>query len=141
MIKNQANIFPFVLRDSIGQGIENLSPSVQIRKDSGSFTSTTNTPTEVGDGLYEVSLTAAECNCNVMAIKVYLPDGQFPAILSSITLDAPVDSRLAVIQALLDNWDVDGTTLTCYDSNGSVLETCTLTKDSNDEIIAVTPDE
>lgn len=83
MIKNQANIYQFVLRDMIGQGTTGLSPTVRIRKDSGSFAATTNTPTEVGNGLYEVALTATECNCDIMAIEVSLPDGQFPAILTN----------------------------------------------------------
>lgn len=83
MIKNQANIYQFVLRDMIGQGMTGLSPTVRIRKDTGSFAATTNTPTEVGNGLYEVALTATECNCDIMAIEVTLPDGQFPAILAN----------------------------------------------------------
>lgn len=83
MIKNQANIYQFVLRDMIGQGVTGLTPTVQIRKDSGSFAATTNTPTEVGYGAYEVTLTATECNCDVMMFMVTLPDGQFPAILEN----------------------------------------------------------
>lgn len=83
MIKNQANIYQFVLRDMIGQGVTGLTPTVQIRKDSGSFAATTNAPTEVGYGAYEVTLTATECNCNVMMFLVTLPDGQFPAILEN----------------------------------------------------------
>lgn len=83
MNKNQSNIYQFVLRDMIGQGVTGLSPTVRIRKDTDSFTATTNTPTEVGYGLYEVALTAAECNCDIMAIEVSLPDGQFPAILTN----------------------------------------------------------
>lgn len=67
----------------IGQGVTGLTPTVRIRKDTGSFTATTNTPTEVGNGLYEVALTATECNCDIMAIEVTLPDGQFPAILTN----------------------------------------------------------
>lgn len=83
MIKNQANIYQFVLRDMIGQGVTGLSPTVRIRKDTGSFAATTNTPSEVGYGLYEVALTTTECNCDIMAIEVTLPDGQFPAILAN----------------------------------------------------------
>lgn len=83
MIKNQSNIYQFVLRDMIGQGMTGLSPTVQIRKDSGSFAAATNTVSEVSDGLYEIALTASECNCDIMAFKVTLPDGQFPAILTN----------------------------------------------------------
>ena len=83
MIKNQANIYQFILRDSIGQGQTGLSPTVQIRKDSGSFAAATNSVSEVSDGMYEIALTATECNCDIMAIKVSLPSGQFPAILAN----------------------------------------------------------
>lgn len=86
MIKNQSNIYQFILRDMIGQGMTGLSPTVQIRKDSGSFAATTNAPTEVGYGAYEVILTATECNCDVMMFMVTLPDGQFPAILENESL-------------------------------------------------------
>lgn len=274
MIKNQANIYQFILRDMIGQGMTGLSPTVRIRKDSGSFAATTNTPTEVGNGLYEVALTATECNCDIMAIEVTLPDGQFPAILTNeyltssggatpqqiweytggrtvdntipsvndiwgrqagdttsrtltssptditslatsselatavsdivsampdvsdlSTFDASQDTvtiastqasslingvlnaavanrdtgslgstvlaisgytdeveskidsvstklaDLPIVRALLDHWAVSGSTLTCYDSTGNVLESCTLTKDENGEIIAVTPND
>ncbi len=88
MIKNQANIYQFVLRDMIGQGMTGLSPTVQIRKDSGTFAVATNAVTEVGYGAYEVALTATECNCDVMMFMVTLPDGQFPAILENERLVA-----------------------------------------------------
>lgn len=109
MIKNQANIYQFILRDMIGQGMTGLSPTVQIRKDSGSFAATTNTPTEVGYGLYELTLTATECNCDIMAIKVSLPDGQFPAILENERLTTTGGATPAEIWQYTGGRTVDNT--------------------------------
>lgn len=115
MIKNQANIYQFVLRDMIGQGVTGLSPTVQIRKDSGSFSATTNTPTEVGNGLYEVALTATECNCDIMAIEVSLPDGQFPAILTNEYLTTTGGATPAEIWGYTGGRTVDNTIPTVND--------------------------
>ena len=109
MIKNQSNIYQFVLRDMIGQGMTGLSPTVQIRKDSGSFAATTNTPTEVGYGAYEVILTATECNCDVMMFMVTLPDGQFPAILTNEYLTTTGGATPAEIWGYTGGRTVDNT--------------------------------
>jgi len=46
-----------------------LTVTCQISKDGGSLASSTNAVTEIGGGLYTVSFTASETNCNVMALK------------------------------------------------------------------------
>ena len=88
MNKNASNLYPFLILDQLGQGITGLTPSVYLRQDSGSFTAATNSVTEVSavnePGLYQITLTQTECNCDVLTIKVTLPDGQEPAILDVV---------------------------------------------------------
>lgn len=90
MNKNQSNLYQFVLRDQLGQGIAGLTPSVKIRKDSGSFTASTNNPSAVdavnAPGLFAITFTAAECDCDSMTIQVSLPDEQDPAIIDIVTM-------------------------------------------------------
>jgi len=50
-----------------------LTVTVQISKDGGSFTTTTNSPVEIGDGWYSVVLTADETNCGELIIKATSP--------------------------------------------------------------------
>ena len=70
----------------------------------------------------------------VLAISGYTDDveSKIDAVSTKLT-------DLPIIRALLDRWVVDGTTLTCYDSEGNTLESCTLTKDDRGNIVAVTP--
>ena len=91
MNKNAANIYRFVIVDIIGQGLTGLSPSITLAKDSATtFTATTNSPSEVSStdapGLYEIALTATECNCDTLTIRVTLPTGQAPAILDVVQM-------------------------------------------------------
>lgn len=143
MIKNQANIYQFVLWDMVGQGMTGLSPTVRIRKDTGSFAATTNTPTEVGYGLYEVALTATECNCDIMAIEVSLPDGQFPAILTNeyLTSSSDLSSFTQLVESAILHWTTEGNTLTLYNSSDTAIGTYTLTRDSKGVITAIEPAE
>ena len=115
MIKNQANIYQFVLRDMIGQGMTGLTPTVQIRKDTGAFVAATNAVSEVSDGMYEIALTATECNCDIMAIKVTLPDGQFPAILTNEYLTTTGGATPAEIWQYNGGRTVDNTIPTVND--------------------------
>lgn len=120
MIKNQANIYQFVLRDMIGQGVTGLSPTVQIRKDSGTFAAATKAVSEVSDGLYELTLTATECNCDIMAIKVTLPDGQFPAILENERLITTGGATPAEIWQYNGGRTVDNTIPSALDNASAV---------------------
>lgn len=120
MIKNQSNIYQFVLRDTIGQGMTGLSPTVQIRKDSGSFSAATNAVSEVSDGMYEIALTATECNCSIMAIKVSLPDGQFPAILTNEYLTTTGGATPAEIWGYAGGRTVDNTIPSASDNAQAV---------------------
>ena len=88
MIKNSANLYPFLLLDQLGGGISGQTPSVFLRQDNGSFSAASGSVAEVDGtnypGLYQITLTAAECNCNVLTIAVSLPDGQDRAILDVV---------------------------------------------------------
>ena len=85
MIKGQANSWQFLLVDDFGYGRTGLSPTIKISKDGGSFAATTNSPTQVDStnapGLYKIALTATECNCDVLAFAILLPNGDMPAIV------------------------------------------------------------
>ena len=88
MIKNASNLYPFALQDQLSNGLTGQAPSVFLRQDNGSFAAASGSVTEVDStnypGLYQITLTATECNCNVMTIAVSLPDGQEPAILDVV---------------------------------------------------------
>ena len=88
MIKNASNLYPFALQDQLSNGLTGQTPSVFLRQDNGSFAAASGSVTEVDStnypGLYQITLTAAECNCNVLTIAVSLPDGQEPAILDVV---------------------------------------------------------
>lgn len=86
MKKNSFNLYAFAIQDQLSQGLTGQTPTIQISKDGGSFAATTNSATEfnasTAPGLYTITFTATECDCDVMIIQVYLPNGQDPAILA-----------------------------------------------------------
>ena len=92
MIKNASNLYPFALQDQLSNGLTGQTPSVFLRQDNGSFAAASGSVTEVDSinypGLYQITLTATECNCNVLTIAVSLPDGQEPAILDVVYMQA-----------------------------------------------------
>lgn len=86
MKKNSSNLYAFAIQDQLSQGLTGQTPTVYISKDGGSFAAASNSPSEfnasTAPGLYTITFTATECDCDVMIIQVYLPDGQDPAILA-----------------------------------------------------------
>ena len=88
MIKNASNLYPFAIQDQLSNRLTGQTPSVFLRQDNGSFAAASGSVTEVDStnypGLYQITLTAAECNCDVLTIAVSLPDGQEPAILDVV---------------------------------------------------------
>lgn len=106
MIKNQSNLYPFAIQDQLSNGLTGQTPSVFLRQDNGSFAAASGSVTEVDStnypGLYQITLTAAECNCNVLTIAVSLPDGQEPAILDVVY---PVTTGGATPQQI---WEYSG---------------------------------
>ena len=88
MNKNASNLYPFAIQDQLSNGLTGQTPSVFLRQDNGSFSAASGSVTEVDStnypGLYQITLTAAECNCNVLTIAVSLPDGQEPVILDVV---------------------------------------------------------
>lgn len=99
MKKNQSNLYPFALQDQLKNGMTGQTPSVYIRKDLGSFALATNSATEFdaqnSPGLYDITFTAAECNCDVLTIQVTLPNGQEPAILDVVEMEGASSSLTA----------------------------------------------
>ena len=108
MKKNQSNLYPFALKDQLSNGFTGQTPSVYIRKDLGSFALATNSATEFdaqnSPGLYDITFTAAECNCDVLTIKVTLPDGQEPAILDVVEMEGASSGLTAA-----EVWQYNGT--------------------------------
>lgn len=91
MIKNASNLYPFAIQDQLSNGLTGQTPSVYISKDGESFAAATNSATEfnasTAPGLYTITFTATECDCDVMIIQVYLPNGQDPAILDVVEME------------------------------------------------------
>lgn len=58
--QSTATTVPFEMIDTDGAAVTGIVPAVQIRKPSGSFAASTNAASEVGLGIYEIALTAAE---------------------------------------------------------------------------------
>lgn len=68
MIRKATSI---VVYPSFATGATISAGESQISKDGGAFANTTNLPTELGTtGVYPVTLTAAETNCNSFALRV-----------------------------------------------------------------------
>ena len=88
MNKNASNLYPFAIQDQLSNGLTGQTPSVFLRQDNGSFAAASGSVTEIDStnypGLYQITLTATECNCNVLTIAVSLPDGQEPVILDVV---------------------------------------------------------
>ena len=129
MNKNASNLYPFLILDQLGQGITGLTPSVYLRQDSGSFAAATNSVTEVSaanePGLYQLTLTQTECNCDVLTIKVTLPDGQEPAILDVVYPVTTGGATPAEIWAYAGGRTVTNTIPTASDNATAVWETQT----------------
>lgn len=97
MIKNQANLYQFSIVDAGGAGITGLTVTIKLRKDSGSFATATNAVSEVdttnAPGLYAITLTASECNCDVLTIQATVPDGANPVVVDTYYLE-PANSGI-----------------------------------------------
>lgn len=60
-----------VVYPSFGTGLTISTGESQISKDGGAFANTTNLPAELSTtGVYPLTLTAAELNCNAFAIRI-----------------------------------------------------------------------
>ncbi len=135
MNKGKQNQFQFLLLDTFGYGRTGLTPTVKISKDGGAFAVTTNTATQVSaadaPGLYNVVLTASECNCDVMSIAVTLASGDMPAVIAQVefedlaneVLSSPADegefnNLRNLCRAGMAPWSIANNTLTIKDANG-----------------------
>lgn len=138
MNKNSNNLYPFLILDQLGHGVTGQTPSVYLRQDGGSFTAATNSVSEVSaqnePGLYQITLTATECNCAVLTIKVTLPDGQDPAILDVVYLGGSGGATPQEIWEYSGGRTVDNTIPSASDTAGAVwgASTRTLTASPTD---------
>ncbi len=73
--KNEAATIQFPLEDAGTTDFEStpvtfVAADTQISKDGAAFANTGSTPTHVGNGIYELALTAAELNADRIAVTV-----------------------------------------------------------------------
>lgn len=61
-----------------------LTVTCQISQDGGAFGASTNAPTEVANGIYKITLTAAEMNANIITLyfTAATADGQYVTIIT-----------------------------------------------------------
>ena len=99
MKKNSSNLYPFALQDQLKNGLTGQTPSVYISKDGGDFAAATNSASEfnasTAPGLYTITFTATECDCDIMIIQVYIPHEQDPAILDVVEMEGASSSLTA----------------------------------------------
>lgn len=88
-----------------------------------------------------INTSVLDRDTNSLGSTVLAISGYTDEVESKIDSVSTKLTDLPVVRALLDHWVVSGTTLTCYDSEGNVLESYTLTKDDKGNIVAVTPNE
>lgn len=88
-----------------------------------------------------INTSVLDRDTNSLGSTVLAISGYTDEVESKIDSISTKLTDLPVVRSLLDNWVVNGTNLTCYDSEGNTLESCTLTKDDKGNIVAVTPNE
>jgi len=81
--------FTFVMFDEVSRKAKTgLTVTGQIRKDTGTFVALTNAPTEVSDGVYEISeLTVAEMTADVVTL-LFTATGTVAQIITIVTAGA-----------------------------------------------------
>ena len=152
MLKNTATtVYYTVYNTSTGAVVTGdvSNHTAKISKDGGTLTTCANSPTELGNGTYKITLTATECNCSTAQLVVVssTTDTHIPPVLlafeaapsiptaaqnasavwaSSVrTLtESPTDlsaitAALAIITALLGRWTLIADILTIYDTDGT----------------------
>lgn len=96
---------PFEMVDTDGAAVTGLTPSVQLRKPGGAFAAATNAATEVGLGVYEVTLTPTETNTPGTLIFSVSGTGAETARFQLevvVTKTDDVAAALAVVDGLVD---------------------------------------
>ena len=86
--KNTAlNGFEFLMTDSqFHNPLTGLVPTIQVSKDGSGFAAVTNTPTEVGDGIYSINFSATDMNGNTLVFMFSATgaDTRFVTILTQV---------------------------------------------------------
>jgi hypothetical protein len=115
-LKNSAYTVTFPIFDAAGSLLTGASiTSSKVRKDSGSTSPTTNSVTEISDGLYDLALTATEMNADHVQV-VIVSNGQPVVVLIRTVarqlkdLAFPSVSGDNIQKEVGDNLVVEGTT-------------------------------
>jgi len=104
----------FCMKDTSGDFVTGLSVTASVSKDGGAIASSTNAVSEVGLGLYKLTLTTTEMNGDVVAVRCAAAGAKSTAILlynddytqaDIETLVDGVEGALVTAQADLDNPD------------------------------------
>lgn len=100
IIKNTTKVVTFFMKDSSNPliGKTGLTVAVKVGKDGGALATATNAVTELSDGWYKVTLTAAEMNGDLIVFLATATGAvSCPMQLETdnVNLDATVSSRLA----------------------------------------------
>lgn len=105
-----------------GERPENpINPSVTVAKDTGTFTAATNAPTVVTPGVVVITLTAAEMNADVIAVKVSSTNLE-DQISVFYTEDAYTAARAGNLDATISSrstFDPTTTTVKAVDHTGT----------------------
>ena len=108
------------------------SITVYISKDGGTFAATTNFATEIGRGLYKVTLTSTEAS---FIDKLFYQ----PVCSGAKTITGEISRDIEKIKAGILNWSVAGNTLTLYNDSGTATGTYDITTDTDGNIVKVEP--
>lgn len=106
--------------------------TVYISKDGGTFAATTNSVSEIGRGLYKVTLTSTEAS---FTNKLFYQ----PVCTGAKTVTGEVSKDIENIKAGILNWAVAGNTLTLYNDSGTAMGTYDITTDTDGNIVKVEP--
>lgn len=87
VVRGDEFVLPFAMINTDGELASGLSVSARISQDGGATASTSNSVTEIGDGLYHLVLTAAEMDAGVVALSFTAP-GARPQAVSVTTHEA-----------------------------------------------------
>jgi len=122
------------------------SITVYLSKDGNTFNNSTNSPTEVGLGLYKLTLTTGEAS---FTSDLYYQPVCTGALTNTWKVSkesgsgdtSSLSGDISKILAGILNWSMAGNTLTLYDADGEPLGTYDVTQDANGNIIKVEPSE
>lgn len=99
---------------------DSANHTVRISQDGGAFATATNTPTELGYGVYNIVLTATETNCNSLTVQVSSSTSTIVIQPVIVTLEEAVSAPTAA-QVATAVWSENLSDTTKYPTSGSVV--------------------